>query len=188
MARGLDSLPEHLRTTVEGELGDDETPTWVEQPRGVRFARCATPLLVLGLLAVLAEVCWLRHVRQTGFGLDVVVLAVPFGLVTVGMLLSPLWLLLSARRTAYVVTDRRAIIFLGGFTVSVHPFRPGRLRRLQLRPRPDGSGDLIFTYRIWYAQGGSSLVPRLDDGFYGVPDLSEAERAVKALTDQRLRR
>jgi hypothetical protein len=188
MARSLDSLPADLRATVAGELAEDESVTWVEQPRGARFARCAVPLLVLGLLAVLAEVYWLRHVRETGFGLDVVVLAVPFGIVTAGMLLSPLWFLFGARRTAYVVTDRRAIIFLGGFTMSVHSFRPSRLRRLQSRPRPDGSGDLIFTYQIWYAQGGTSLVPRLDNGFYGVPDLSEAERAVRTLAAKKPRR
>ncbi len=181
MGRSLDSLPGRLQQTVEEELRTDETPVWVGQPLRRRFARLATPMLVLGLLAVVAQVLWVRHVRRTGFGLDMALWAIPFAALTLAMLLSPLWFMHSAKRTAYVVTDQRAIIFLGGVVRSVYSFRPSRLRRIRLYPRPDGSGDIVFTYLIWYAQGGTTLVPRMDNGFYGITDLSGAEKAIRKL-------
>ena len=69
---------------------------------------------------------------------------VPFVLVGVGLLSSPYWTARSAKRTAYVLTDRRAITFQGGMSMRIRSFRPSQLEWLTRVQRRDGSGDVIF--------------------------------------------
>src|SRR6185295_11951618 len=68
---------------------------------------------------------------------------VPFVIAGLYMLSSPLWMMLKASNTAYVITNRRAIIFEGGWSTHIRSFRPTELGQLERREHSDGSGDII---------------------------------------------
>ncbi len=105
---------------------------------------------------------------------------IPFLLVGLAMLLSPLWMLRKARRTVYVVTDQRAIIFDGGGITRIRSFGPDQLGDLQRNQRSDGSGDLIFEQKISYSRNNHR--PHTTDiGFLAIPEVKRVEDLVREL-------
>jgi hypothetical protein len=104
---------------------------------------------------------------------------VPFILVGLCMLASPLWARRKAGRTLYVITDRRAIIFEGGWGITVRSFEPQGLTGLKRRQRSDGSGDLILDQKTWRDSDGD---PRTKDvGFFGIEQVKEVEDMLRRL-------
>lgn len=106
---------------------------------------------------------------------------VPFVLIGLGMLSSPYWARRAARRSIYVLTDRRAIIIRGSWrgSVTVRSFERERLTDLQRKQHADGAGDLIFTQDIRsVSDGGRQMTPV---GFLAVHDVKNVEDAVRAL-------
>ena len=86
-----------------------------------------------------------------------------------------------AKRTVYVVTDRRAVVIRGGWggNVTVRSFEPEKLTDLRRDERADGSGDLVFGQDVRFSsRGGRSVV---DYGFLAVPNAREAEEYVRGL-------
>ena len=82
---------------------------------------------------------------------------IPFVLIGFGMLSSPYWTMRKARRTAYVLTTARAIIFDGGFSTTIRSFGPDRLTDLRRKQRADGSGDVIFERKLSYDSDRSAI-------------------------------
>ena len=113
------------------------------------------------------------------------------------MVLSPLWAVYRARGTVYVVTDRRAIIFDGGWGTHVRSFGPGDLAGVERRQRGDGSGDIILAREQYYVQGhysgspgrGGHYVPgewrTREIGFFGIAQVKYVEQLIRALTPPR---
>jgi hypothetical protein len=109
------------------------------------------------------------------------------------MVLSPLWAVFRASATAYVVTDRRAVIFdRGFFATQVRSFGPMALDDITLRERGDGSGDLIFKRESYYQPGywsGSGThryyspggYRTQEIGFFGIPEVRHVERLLRDL-------
>ena len=210
------SLPEPLQDLIAGELAPGETARWVAQP-GPRPLPCVTVLpCLLGIPWTLFALFWMATasgVFNPGQGpqgvgnLDPVrvvfaLFGIPFVLIGVGMLTSPWWikrrLEWAARRTVYVITDRRAILFdggygglpevavgmpgLGGLAGKAHQIRsfgPGQLRDLQQIQREDGSGDIIFQSTAF--PDGRGRVQFSRGGFFSIPDVREVERMLREL-------
>ena len=84
-----------------------------------------------------------------------------------------------ARRTWYVVTDRRV------FIAEIFAHKPPRLRVFsanELAPplavkRFDGLYNLVLTHRA--QEGLPHLAPRLEDAFFGLPNTEAASEAVR---------
>ena len=107
---------------------------------------------------------------------------IPFVLIGFGILSSPYWMHRKARRTAYVITNQRALILAGGFgrSMTVRSFEPHRLGDLRRVQNSDGSGDLIFE-RTWKSDNdgdGQST----DYGFLAVQDVKKVETLIRKLT------
>ena len=108
---------------------------------------------------------------------------VPFILIGFGMLSSPIWVYRKAKKTVYVVTDRRAIIFEKGFSVQIRSFEGQRLGEVTKRVRADGSGDIVFECGIKRSRGdNNSGVTEI--GFFGIERVNEVEDMVKVLAEQ----
>ena len=107
---------------------------------------------------------------------------VPFILIGLGMLSSPYWMLRRAKRMAYVLTDRRAIILSFGWrsSASVRSFEPSGLTDLQRRERADGSGDLIFTTDVSSRGRNTSAAV----GFVAIQNVKEVEDRVRRLAQE----
>jgi hypothetical protein len=106
---------------------------------------------------------------------------IPFVLIGFGMLSSPYWTMRKARRTAYVLTTARAIIFDGGFSTTIRSFGPDRLTDLRRKQRADGSGDVIFERKLSYDSDGDRQ--STDHGFLAIADVKGVEDMVRQLVE-----
>lgn len=186
-------LPERVRALVEAELRPGEGLRWVDQPVPGRMALGGLPALLFAIPWTAFALFWTWNAAQIScpnpslesrifpfFG-------VPFVLVGLGMFTTPLWLIGAARRTVYVVTDRRALVLSGNWLggVTVRSFEPEKLGDLSRNQRADGSGDLVFGQYVKVGnRGGTRLV---DYGFLALRNVREAEEHVDAIARQAAR-
>jgi hypothetical protein len=95
------------------------------------------------------------------------------------MLSAPLWAIKAARETAYVITDRRAIIFEGGWKVTVRSVEPPSLKNIYRREKRDGRGDIILQETSTRDSDGDWT--KKEVGFKDVENVREVERLVKSI-------
>lgn len=181
-------LPSRLRTLIEAELNDGEKITWIGAPVPRRFAMRSIPIVLFGIpwtAFVLFWTCAASGFQIPDFkeAVDLFPLfGIPFVLSGFGMLSSPFWMLRKAKKTAYVLTNTRAIIFEDGFSASIRSFAPDRLTDLRREQHSDGSGDLIFERKLSYdCDGGCQTT---DHGFLAVSNVKAVEDMVRQLVDK----
>ena len=180
-------LPSQLRTLIEGELNDGEKITWIGAPIPQRFAMRSIPTVLFGIPWTAFALFWMAG--ASGFQIpdfreasDLFPLfGIPFVLIGIGMLSSPFWMMRKARKTAYILTNARAIIFDGGFSTTIRSFAPERLTDLRRKQRSDGSGDLIFERKLSYDSDGDRQTS--DHGFLAISDVKAVEDLVRQLAD-----
>jgi hypothetical protein len=151
------NLPDQLVALVDRELNSGESVVWVSQPIPRRMARTALPSVLFGIPWTAFAIFWTAMAgwgtwSKPGAGWFRLFpfWGVPFILVGFGMLSSSYWAYRRAKQTAYVLTNRRAIIISVGWrkNASIQSFEPNALTDLQRKEKPDGSRDLIFTNDI----------------------------------------
>jgi len=214
------SLPDNLQRLVGGELASGERIRWIGQPvPQSTFSRQRLVLFLFAFPWILFALFWMAGASGVfdpvngfqGFGqldtprLVFAIFGLPFVVVGIGLLWSPFWMrwcvLQAAQRTAYLVTDSRAIVFDGGYsgnndlaamltllvqllgkTTSIRSWTAEQLGRIERVERDDNSGDVIF--------GEGSLIPEGDRrspstkaGFFSIPDAKEVEALLKSLPD-----
>lgn len=106
---------------------------------------------------------------------------IPFVLIGLAMLSSPLWAYRKAFKTAYVITDRRVITFDGGWLTTIRSYRPGQLQDVYRKERRDGSGDVIFARRAWRDSDGDRQSEEL--GFLRIRNPKEVEQMIKKIAE-----
>jgi hypothetical protein len=181
-------IPTERQRLIDSELYRDERVTWSAQPLPGRMARKAWPTLLFGLPWTAFAVFWVimasRGIRGAGpsgmFSLFFPLFGVPFILIGIVLLSSPWWLRRQATRTAYVLTNQRAIILSRGWfgRLSVRSFAPEGLTDLRRNQSPDGSGGLIFTQGIRRNNDYNYLI---SVGFLGVDHVKSVEEQIRAL-------
>lgn len=181
------NLPKEVASLVDLELEPGERIIWAAQPIPGRFARRSIGLVLFGIPWTAFAIFWIAGASgfkipdfSHGFGFFPL-FGVPFVLIGFGLLSSPYWMRRKARRTAYVITDKRALILAGGSwrstTVrSFEPYRLGDIRRVQ---NADGTGDLIFE-RTWAGDGDGGR-QSTDHGFLAIRDARNVETLVRDL-------
>src|SRR5437763_9868076 len=120
-----DLLSPELAALVDAELASGERMVWVGQPIPSRYARGSLAIVLFGIPWTAFAIFWMAGVSgfkipnlTRGFGWFPL-FGIPFVLIGLGMLSTPFWVRRKARRTAYVITDRRAIVVEGGAWRSV---------------------------------------------------------------------
>lgn len=189
------TLPRELRSQVEMELQSGERVVWMDQPIPARYARSSIGLVIFGIPWTAFSIFWVamaaKGVSSMKGGMGGMIawlfplFGVPFVLIGLGMLSSPWWARRRAARTAYVITDRRAILFEGGWRggLNVRSFEPASLRgELQRKQHADGSGDLIFQENVRRDSDGDRRVTRV--GFMAVRDVKGVEEKIRALAQK----
>jgi hypothetical protein len=184
----VNDMPANLRQVIQEELEPNERYVWLAQPRPGAFAKKAIPVVIFGIPWTAFALFWtcgasgfqVPDFNQPGgwfalFGL-------PFVLIGLGMLSAPWWLLRAARRTAYAITDRRAILFEGGFGVKIRSFRAGQLGGVYRRQRADGWGDVILAESTSTDSEGYKRTNQV--GFYGIPDVKAVESLLRQIVAQ----
>jgi hypothetical protein len=107
-------------------------------------------------------------------------------LIGFGLLTSPYWVMRRAKRTCYVLTDQRAIVWRAGWfgSVDVRFYTGAALTRMHRRERRDGSGDLIFEEITSVGQNtnGARTSHTSAHGFMAIEKVREIEALIwKAL-------
>ena len=185
----VNDFPHDLSHLIDTELRGGERIMWMGQPIPSQLAwRSGIWTLLLGIPWTAFVLFWMAG--ASGFkipdfsgGFDFFPLfGIPFLLVGFGMLSSPYWMLRKARKTAYVVTDRRAVIFspgpFGGN--SIRSFEPERLKDIRRVQKPDGTGDLIFE-QTW-TSNKNGFRQSIDHGFFAIAGVREVEEIITRLS------
>jgi len=178
-------IPPRLQQIVSDELRADERTIWQSQPMAGLYARRSWPIVLFGIPWTAFAVFWVCG--AAGFkmptfssGPDLFPLfGVPFVLIGLGMLSTPLWMRRAAKRTVYVITDQRAIIIGGAFALEVESFAPERLTDIRRKQRRDGSGDLIFRTEVAHRRDGRTHESHV--GFIAIPDVKGVEFLIREL-------
>jgi hypothetical protein len=210
----LEALPDSIHQLVNDELAPGERVRWACQPR----PRASLPWWSLAPFFVavpwtLFTLFWMAGAAgllDRGPGpiditrLLLALFGVPFLLIGIAMFCSPLWVRhqrrRAASRTAYAITDRRAIVFDGGYYgdggmasllagmmriagkgINVRSYTPDKLGKLERVQLDDGSGDVIFDEIVLHSQTSRDGRAVIRTGFFSVPDVKEVEQLLKSL-------
>jgi hypothetical protein len=181
------NLPYELRQMVETELNDNENLLWAGQPKPGRMAIKSLPIAIFAIPFTAFSVFWMfgasgfkiPDFSQGGFAFFPL-FGLPFLFVGLGMFSSPLWRMRAAKRTIYVITDKRAIIFDGGFKTNIRSFTANQLQDLSRKQRRDGSGDIVFKREISYNNQGNNM-PVKEIGFLGIDNVKDVEDKIREI-------
>jgi len=182
-------LPPALSALVRKELEPGETMAWLGQPSPGRFARRATVNVIAGILClgfgllvvVATKKFHMPHFRHPA---DFMQLLMPltslvFVLAGLGLVLSPWWMRRKALRTAYAITDRRALIVeAGGRAAKVRSYPPEKLGNLVCKQNADGSGDLVLEREITF---DGEMHSTIEHGFLAVGNVRDLEAMLGTL-------
>jgi len=183
--QNLQIIPFQIQQMLDAELARDETLRWTAQPKCGRFARQALPIFLFGIPWTAFAVFWICsaadfQVPDSSEGWHLFpLLGLPFVLIGLGMLSSPLWMIRKARRTAYAITNKRAIIFESGWGSRIRSFYPKDLADLTRNQKADGSGDIIFKYEISY--GSRDHTYKKEVGFLGIDNVRDIEQMLRQI-------
>jgi hypothetical protein len=182
------SIPQPLRDKVDRELESDERIEWIGMPKRVYFTPAATAAFLFGIPWTAFALFWIAgaaefKIPQFNQGFDLFPLfGIPFVLIGCGMLSAPIWAYRTAGKSVYVITNRRAITFDGGWSTTIRSFPPEKLTDVYRKEKPDGSGDVIIARRTWQSSDNDRQPEEL--GFLRVENAKDVERRLKALAER----
>ncbi len=183
----MNTLSFKLQTLIQSELRPTERMQWSASPSPGRLARKCLPIVLFAIPWTAFSVFWIAGASgfkmpdfSSGSGLFPL-FGLPFLLIGIGMFASPFLAAKKARRSAYVVTNERAIIFESGFwgSISIRSFLPHQLQEIRRVQRSDGSGDLILERQLGTNNDGGRTTTEI--GFFGIPDVKSVESMVMNL-------
>jgi hypothetical protein len=157
------TLPAPLQQRIHRELAAGERVVWASQPLAGKSAKQSAPIFLFGIPWTAFAVFWTWHASNglALFGL----FGLPFIAIGLLMLSAPWWAARGSARSAYVITDRRAlsIVHERGNSVVVRSYVPSQLSSLARTEADDGSGS------ITYGEGNVAL-------FSNIADVARVER------------
>lgn len=182
----ISSLPADLDAIARDELAPGERVDFAAQPLAGRATVRAFGVWLFAVPWTAFAVFWTVMAASAagemdGWGIVFPLFGTPFIVIGLAMLSAPAAAWRQSRRTLYVVTDRRALLFSApGFrAIEVRSFAPEALRSTRRTERPDGSGDLIFDRTTRRDSDGDAVTTTV--GFQNLADVRGAEAAVQAL-------
>ena len=107
---------------------------------------------------------------------------IPFFLIGIGRLSSPLWAYRKQLKTVYLITDRRAITIDGGRSSTIRSYLPENLKDIFRREHKDGTGDVIITRTAWKDSDGDKQMQEL--GFLRIHNAKDVETVLKTIAEQ----
>jgi hypothetical protein len=182
------NIPKELRRKIDNELQPREFIRWVEQPIPRFFTAASIAGILFGIPWTSFAIFWLW--AALGFQLPdlreglqpqhlFALFGVPFVIIGFGMLSSPLWVWWAARKTVYLVTDKRGISIQGGWYTTIRSYLPYQLNDVYRIERADGTGDVIIAIRQWKDSNGDRRSEVI--GFLGIRNPREVENMLRQL-------
>lgn len=182
-------LPMDLQMIVDNELDRGERLLWTGQPKTLRFVLFSLPLVIFAIPWTGFSVFWMLGTLYFGQKMDGGILgwifplfALPFLLIGLGMLSTPFWISRRMKKTVYAVTNKRAIIFVKGFSTSVKSYDSKNISSINKRVKADGSGDLLFVEDIYVNSNGRSRTRQV--GFWGISEVNKVEDMIEKIRQE----
>ncbi len=186
------------RMEVADELWEAEIIRWATRPQPRLWCADTWVRFVVAALMVGFVLFWscmvMQHperaniLRVGSLLSSVIIITAPFWLLALFIASHPWRQRLRARRTLYIITDRRAVVItprLGSW--KKRSWRLARNMVVRGEARPDKWGNLIFTEII----GGYSVEHRRQVwryGFLDLPDVWQAEKELRKAIEARRKR
>ena len=178
------NLEPRLRDAITRELEPGESVVFAETPQRRFFTPAAVGAMLFGIPWTGVSLLFISggagFERADGGAIGWFSLSgVPFVLIGLAMLSAPIWAYRASGTTAYVITDRRAITFVGGWRTTIRSFYPKDLTRLYRTQRADGSGDVVIDVISHRDSDGDRQSTPI--GFVGVSDAKDTEDRLRKL-------
>ena len=181
------TIPPQLQEIVQRELDRDERVVWSAMPKPKYFSGPSLGLFLFAIPWTAFSVFWMAgaagfKIPQFNNGEDLFPLfGIPFFLIGIGMLSSPLWSYRNALNTVYLITDRRAITIDGGVSFTIRSYTREKLNEIFRREHKDGTGDVIISRSAWRDSDGDKQMQEL--GFLRINDAKQVESILKKMVE-----
>ena len=176
-------LAPNLQALIDGEMRPNERVVWTGSPKPSRMFRKSVGLAIFGLIwsALPTGMIVASSYSKNKVPIPVYLFLSIFLVIGALMILAPFWAPRRAAKTAYAITNQRAIIIEPGFfgKISIRSFLPQNLVDIRRVQFADGSGDLILDRRVSVDSEGRRSTS--DIGFFGVEQVHQVESLLLAL-------
>jgi hypothetical protein len=150
------SVSKTVRQKIDQELGG-ERKLWAGQPDPRRIFLASLVIWLFGIPWTAFTLFWEAMAlgalfgygkSAPGWGGTIMALwGLPFVAIGLGMMAAPFWLARTAKRTVYVLTDRRLVRFIEARkAITIQTTWPRDVHAIERTERADGSGDLKLSY------------------------------------------
>lgn len=173
-------IPDKLKELVERELEPSEKVKWAEQPVPRFFSPKSLSLFLFAIPWTAFAIFWMFGASKSG-NLIFTSFGIPFVLVGLSMLSSPIWGILKSNNTIYVITTHRAITFDGGRSNTIRSYPPEKLKNVYRVERKNNIGDVIISYKEWRDSDGDRQRDEL--GFINIRNPKEVEKKLKFISE-----
>lgn len=174
---------------ISPELSRDEKLIWTDKPVSIRqHAQTVIFTMLFGIPFFGFAVFWTWGASAplrdgvdtgiTGFEYFFPMFGIPFLLVGLGLLLSPLWMALKARKTVYALTNHRLIIRQAFPKITIKSWSLDQLGALSRTGPAQGPGSLFFAEEITQNSNG---VHTKKIGFIGIDQPKMLEQKIREL-------
>ncbi|MGF1490107.1 MAG: hypothetical protein ACFBSE_23715 [Prochloraceae cyanobacterium] len=170
-------LPKDLRQKIRQELRSGENITAIYQPVPRFFTASSIVTVIFAIPWTSFAIFWMwgASLGSSLFSL----FGLPFVLIGIAMLLSPIWSWWTAKKTVYLVTESRAILFERGLSTTIRSYAPEQLNDLYRKEKGNGIGDVVIEVKRW--KDSDRDIRSKEIGFLGVRNPQEVERRLKQL-------
>lgn len=178
----ISELPFETRDLITSELKTGEKLLWLQRPNTTRILIASVPVAMFGIPWTAFSIAWIYlAASKTGdsnlpFPAAVFPLfGLPFVLAGIGILSIPYIAWTRAKKSAYVLSDKRAIFMNKGWSAyEIVSYTKEQLVDMKKHLRSDGSGDLIFEE---VRSGRKRTVKPI--GFLGIKNVNEVEDIIR---------
>ncbi|MCA3693170.1 hypothetical protein [Aquidulcibacter sp.] len=181
-----------LMDIAKQELASEDI-LWAGQPNHWHAFWAITPLWLFAIpwtlfalfweLAAIAPLLSQEPLKDTNIKSMAVIFplfGLPFVLIGLGMLAAPLWGLNRAKRTLYVLTDKRLVTIQSGKSVQVESRLIGKSISIRRSEKPDGTGTVHLGFGGRRDSDGDFVQDTVT--LSGIPNVRELEELIKTQT------
>jgi hypothetical protein len=184
------SFPAHVQEMICEEVTSCEQVRWSEQPNPLRQMLPAFALWLFAIPWTAFALFWETAALGIWFGktpdndtvasLGIImpIFGLPFVLIGLCMLATPFHIAAKAKRTYYIITNKRLIIICSRRTSTITSFDARYMVNLTRKECKDGSGDITFVEKNYIDCDGDKASKI--NGVYGVNDVRAVERMLKS--------
>lgn len=181
----LSSLPADLQQRLRNELQPGEWVTWVGQPVPDLYMKPGFLMWLFFIPWTLFALFWMA--AASGFALPNLasglglfpLFGLPFLLIGIVGLCTPLKLRRRARMTVYAITNQRAITIEGTKSITVRSYTAADIAFLERVEHKDGSGNLILQKKRELNSDGDPTTSHY--GFFSIRDVRRVAQLLDAL-------